>query len=472
MNEEKSSSNNSLGLISVLKSDDKMMGYIKLTKSTDGSSPFSAEQLKVALAQHKILYGINEKAVQLLSQRPIFNLKIKVAQGLKAIDGEDGSLHYLVKHDCDYCPDFSGNDNGKVDYKNLNFFQMVKKDQALCEITKEKAGIDGKNIFGETIIAKNGKEPVFSVGKNALLNDDQTKIMSTCDGIVKFRQNTLDINDLLHVFSNVDFSTGNIDFSGDVIVDGDVCTGFSVKSGGNIIIRGVVEDAQIEAAGHVLISKGLNGGSRRKITVGKDFNCHYIENAILDVNGNITADYIIDSKINCLGNIKLTGSKELINGGEIKLVGELSAKEIGTERERMTRIKILGIETVDTLAIEASKLNIQNIALHLKEQLDKANQLNREALSEDEMPMLKKLQKKTMALQINRLKNQLKSAMLETERLEKEIKIEYRGCVTSKRKLHQGVRISFGDKVFQFELESLERCKIYWDNGEIVQGRL
>jgi len=472
MNEENNSSNDSLSLINVLISNDKMMGYIKLTKTIDGLNHFSEEQLYEALAKNKIHYGINEEAIISLAQRPIFNLKIKVANGMKAIDGEDGSHHYLVKRDCEYAPSYCENDEGKVDYKNLNFFQIVKKNQILCKILKEKQGIDGKNIFGETIIARSGKESVFSVGKNTLLNEDQTKIISTCDGIVKFVENTLDINDLLHVSSNVDFSTGNIDFSGDVIIDGDVCTGFSVKSRGNIIIRGVVEDAQIEAARNVHISKGLNGGGRRKITVGKDFNCHYIENAILEVNGNITADYIIDSKITCLGNIKLVGSKELINGGEINLLGELSAKEIGTEREHITKVRLLGTETVDTLAIEAAKINIQNIALSLKALLDKANQLNQATLSEDELPMLEKLQIKTLALQITRFKNQLKSEILETEKLENEITIEYHGCVTVKRKLHRGVRISFGEKKFQFELESLDRCKIYWDNGKIVQGQL
>ncbi|MBK5245286.1 MAG: DUF342 domain-containing protein [Eubacteriaceae bacterium] len=472
MNKEQNSQNDGLSLIKVLTSDDGMLGYIMLTKNTEGSTAFSNEQLKEALIKNHINTGINEEVVLRLAQRPIFNLKIKVAQGQMAIAGEDGCLHYLVKRDSEYSPEYNENAEGLVDYKNLNYFQMVKKNQVLCEITKEKEGIDGINIFGEEICAKIGKEMVFSIGKNTLFSEDETKIISSCDGIVRFVQNKLDINDMLHIPSNVDFRTGNIEFSGDVIVDGDVCTGFSVKSDGNIIIRGVVEDAHIEAAGNLHISKGLMGGFRREITVGKDFNCHYIENAILNVKGDISADYIIDSKITCLGNIKLAGNKELINGGEISLAGQLSAKEIGTERERMTKIRIIGIETIDTIAVEKLKIKIQNGDLQLKVLIDKANQLNQSTLSEDEMPMLEKLQIKTLGKQITRLKEQLKSDVFEAKRLENELITEYCGCVIAKRKLHRGVRISFGDNIFQFELASLDRCKIYYDNGEIVQGVL
>ena len=472
MNKEKASPNESPSLIDVLLSEDGMQGYIKLTKNTEGSTSFSKEQLKEALTENKIIYGINEISVLKLAQRPIFNLKINVAVGQKAIDGEDGSIQYFVARDSEYHPEYSEDEQGKVDYKDLNYFQMVKKNQVLCEITKEKEGIDGKNIFGETIIANIGKEPVFSVGKNSILNEDKTEIISTCDGIVKFTGNTLDINDMLYVSSNVDFSTGNIHFAGDVIIDGDVCTGFSVKSDGNIIIKGVVEDAEIEAAGNIHISKGLNGGSKKEITAGKNLNCHYIENAILNVKGDITADYIIDSKITCLGNIKLAGSKALINGGEISLAGELSAKEIGTEKERITKINILGIEIVDTHSIEELKLEIQKDALQLKELFEKINQLNQSTLPEDELPMLERLQKKTINLQIPRLKNKIKSGMQEMKKLENETKIEYPGFVISKSKLYQGVRISFGDKVFQFDLDNLERCKIYWDHNRIVQAVL
>ena len=472
MNEKKNSKKDQLSLINVLTSEDGMLGYIKLTKSTEGSTAFSKEQLKEALIKSRIHFGINEEALLMLAQRPIFNLRIKVAQGQKAIDGEDGCLHYLVKRDSEYTPEYSENEEGKVDYKNLNYFQMVKKDQVLCEIIKEVNGINGRNIFGEEICAKIGKEIVFSIGKNSILNEDKTKIISTCDGIVRFAKNKLDINDMLHIPSNVDFSTGNIHFSGDVIIDGDVCTGFSVKSDGSIIIKGVVEDAEIQAAGNIHISKGLNGGSRKEITAGKNLNCNYIENALLNVKGDITADYIIDSKITCLGNIKLAGSKALINGGEISLAGELSAKEIGTEKERITKINILGIEIVDTHSIEELKLEIQKDALQLKELFEKINQLNQSTLPEDELPMLERLQKKTINLQIPRLKNKIKRGMQEIKKLENEPKTEYPGFVISKSKLYQGVRISFGDKVFQFDLDNLERCKIYWDHDRIVQAVL
>ena len=294
-------------LIEVSISDDKKQGFIKLEKNEEGCTTFTKEQFLSALKENLIVYGIIESAVEKLAQRPIFNIRIKVAVAEEPVDGENGTVKLFIKKDSEYKPEYGG--ENRVDYKNLNYFQMVEKGQVLCEIVKEKDGTDGTNILGEPIPAKKGKKPFVPVGKNTSLNEDETLLIADCDGIVKF-VNTININEMLHISKNIDFSTGNIDFSGDVTIDGDVSSGFSVKAGGNIIIKGVVEDAKIEAAGNVAIAKGIYGGSSGKVKVGKDLRCNYIENAVLSVEGDITVDYIIDGKITCKGNIFLSGTKE------------------------------------------------------------------------------------------------------------------------------------------------------------------
>lgn len=470
MEKEKNSPNDILNLIDVVISEDLMLGYIRLIKSSEDHRIFSKEQLMEALNQKKIVYGVNQEVIDELAESPVFNAKIKVAEGQKPTRGKDGSIHYFVKRDADYRPVFNEKDN--IDYKNLSSFQIVKKDQVLCEITKKKDGVDGKNIFGHRIPGGKGKELAISIGENSMLNEDGTKILSACDGVVRFTKDTVNIDNMLRVPSSVDFSTGNIDFSGDVTIGGDVCSGFSVKSNGNVIVRGVVEDAKITAAGNLFITNGINGDSRRSITVGKDLRCKYIENAILTVGGDISTDYIIDSKITCMGNIILSGSVELINGGEITLAGQLLAKEIGTERERITKINMLGIETVDTESIEGLKEKIQKNALQLKDLIGKSNQLIQLSGSEDSMTRLERLHRQSLNKKIICLRDNISQDMIEVEKLENEHIITYHGSVSAKKKLYRGVQISFGDKDFEFELENLERCKIHWKNGDIVRSLL
>ncbi|KNZ42641.1 FapA family protein [Acetobacterium bakii] len=480
MNEETNAINEIQGLVEVLISDDGMLGYIKLTKDPENPTPFSKEQLMEALREKKICDGINKEAVFNLAQRPIFNMKINVAKGQNPIAGENGRVDYLVKRDSEYHPEYE--EDGVVDYKNLNYFQMAVADQVLCVITKPTAGIPGKNILGELLVAEKGKDPVFSVGENTALNADETKIVATCDGMVRFANNTVSIKKILHIHKNVDIFTGNLDFSGDITIDGDVGMGFSVKSGGTITIKGVLEDAHIEAAGNLFISNGINGSGRRIIKVGKDLRCKYIEDAVLDVKGNITADYIIDSKITCMGDITLAGSKELINGGEIHLAGNLFAKEIGSERERPTKIKILGTNSVDTPAIEALEKEIEDLSVKLEVMFEKEDQLNKWALSQDKAAVINKHQDRAvkekigvLTREINKeimcLKNEINKNKAEIKRIEGQFITTYDGLVSFKRKLYRGVTISFGDNIFQFDLDNLEHSKIYWDD-EIVLGLL
>lgn len=467
-------------LIEVIVSDDKKQAFIKLTKQEEGNTVFTREELITALQAEQIKHGIIETAIEKLAQRPIFNIRIKVAEATEPIDGNDGVVNLLVKKDADYKPEY--NEDAIIDYKNLDYFQMVKKGQVLCEITKETLGIEGTDIYGQPIPAFKGKKPLVPAGKNTSLNGDESKLIADCDGIIKF-VNSINIDEMMHVRKNIDFSTGNINFPGDVTIDGDVSSGFSVKAGGDLIIKGVVEDAKIEAAGNVLIAKGIYGGSSGNVMVGKDLRCNYIENAILHVEGDITVDYIIDGKITCNGNITLSGTKELIVGGEIQLKGELVARDIGNDREYPTVIRILGNKTIDQAEIDRLKIKEGETRLQLEETNEKEVQITGLLLAQEKKDMLSRNHNSPAMEQIGMLKKQIDRQVLllkkEIEEIEKAIayvekkaSISYYGSVSAKRKLYRGTRIYFGEMPFSFEYDCLEHCKIYWANDDIVNGML
>ncbi len=454
-------------LIEVTASDDGMTGFIKLTKQGENPPPVSKEQLMNALHENRIVYGIKETSVEKLAARPIYNIKIEVAKGLASVLGQDGSITFYVKRDAEYRPEI--NMEGTIDYKNLDYFQIVKKDQVLAEITKETEGTEGMNIFGGVVPTRNGKVPNTPVGKNTHLIQDDTLLVADCDGVIRFSRDTIDVADMLKINGNVDNLTGNINFTGDVSIEGDVSDGFSVKSGGNIIVKGVVEDAAIEAVGNVHISKGINGGGTNSIYVGGSLKCKYIEHASIHVEGDISADYIIDSNVTCMGNIELAGGKELVVGGDVKVLGELRAKDIGSESERTTKIEVIGIKNVDTEAIEKhvkerDELN-ERIQL-LAENAQKLNQSRMNASDEvmDQIAMAKK--------QILVIRDRVDQLNFLIQQVEKNWTMEFHGAIICKRKLYQGVKINFGEEKFNFTLDNIEHCKIFFADGKIIQGTL
>lgn len=458
---------NSATLIEVTASDDGMTGFIKLIKQGENPEPVTKEQLMAALKENRVTYGIKESTVEKLAARPIYNIKIEVAKGLPPAFGQDGTTTYYVKRDSEYRPEI--NLEGTVDYKNLDYFQLVKKDQILAEITKETEGVEGINIYGAPLPTKNGRPVPSPAGKNTHLAQDDTLLISDCDGVIRFLRDSIDVNDILKINGSVDQLTGNINFTGDVNIEGDVSNGFSVKSGGNIIVKGVVEDAAIEAVGNVHISNGINGGGTNSIYVGGNLKCKYIEHANIHVEGNINADYIIDSNVTCMGNIELAGSRELVVGGQVSVLGELRARDIGSESGRNTKIEVLGIKIMDTEGLEKLTKERDELSArvqHLAESAQKLSQSRMNA-SDDVMEQMAIAKKQILVI-----RDKVDQLNYQIQQMEKNWSMEFPGCIICKRKIYQGVKISFGDEKFHFELDNIEHCKIFWADGTIIQGTL
>ena len=415
--------------IEISVSDDGFIGYLRLVKQGEPVAPVTAEQLMEALHQNRIRFGIKEDTVEKLAGRPIYNIKIEVARGIPPVTGEDGTNEFLVKKDLEYKPEI--NEDGVIDFKSLEYFQMAKKNQPLCYITKEKPGTPGTNVFGGEVPAKPGKSPLYPVGDN----------------------------------------TWNVQFPGDVSVSGDVYSGYSLRSGGSVTIRGVIEDTLVEVAGDLTVSKGINGTLKNEILVHGDLKCSYIENAIVVVNGSIYADYIIDSKVLCQGNIELRGSREMILGGDIKARGDITAKDLGSDKERPTRLEILGEKImnqplIDKLTSERDHYNQR--VMDLSEKIPVLQDAMNRGVNTDQVMEQLMLAKR----QLVKLREGLTYIGRQLEEAESKWHMEYAGSVFCKRKLWQGVSIYFGDHRFRFNLDNLEHCRIYFDEGDIHQATL
>ncbi|MEL7656559.1 MAG: FapA family protein, partial [Bacillota bacterium] len=217
------------------------------------------------------------------------------------------------------------------------------------------------------------------------------------------------------------------------------------------------------------ISKGINGGGKHSIYVGGNLKCKYIEHANIHVEGNISADYIIDSNVTCMGNIELAGTKEIVVGGEVKVLGELKAKDIGSESERTTKIEVIGIKIMDTESIEKLTKDRDELSAKLQMLVDNAGKLSQARMSaNDEIMEQMSLIKKQILI----IREKVEEMTHQIQQLEKNWTMEYKGSIACKRKLYQGVKINFGEQKFHFEFDNLDHCRIFWSGNEIIQGTL
>jgi len=467
-NEETSTFNRN---IDIQISADNLTAYIKLEKPNEenGELPAAKEEILSALARHGVVYGIRDAVIDKLSETPVYAFRMEVAKGQAPVAGIDGHIVTHVVKDKDYKPEYS--EEGIIDYKNVDYFQLAKKGQILCDIIAPGSGTDGVDVFGMAITARKGREPAVPQGENTSLTEDNAHLVADIDGLVRYLGSRIDISEMLQIRSDANNLTGNVNFSGDVTVFGDVRDGISVKAGGNVIVKGVIEDASVEAGGSLHVMNGIISDGKSRIASGKGLTCKYIENAVVDVTGDIHADYIIDSDVKCTGDIILNGAKELLLGGSVTLSGELRVRDIGNPNEKATRIDFVGRLAIDEQRIMGLQKELDATAANVNSLLDRATWLAKK-IESGAFELGTREQLVSLKQEITYLSEKADDLSSEIDMLKKREFTIYPGFITCKRKIYQGVRIYFGEQRYQFNLDNIEHCRIHWVEGNIVQSTL
>jgi len=108
--------------------------------------------------------------------------------------------------------------------------------------------------------------------------------------------------DEVYKIKNVTVATGNINFTGSVIIDGDVTEGMKVIASGDVTIGGFVESAIIEAGGDVTISGGIIG---RKHDIEKTQITDVTMSVSVNAKGSIYAKYCQYAQIKCGQDVRI-----------------------------------------------------------------------------------------------------------------------------------------------------------------------
>lgn len=305
------------------------------------------------LAGKGITYGICEDAIRDFCDGKNYSLEIPCAKALAPVDEDDAEMQYLFKTDCSGVP--VEREDGTVDFRDLGLVQNVKKGDVLCQVIPPAQGRDGMDVFGKPIPYQKGRTPAFPSGSNTLVSKDGLELAAAIDGCIEYKNNTLNVNAVFIVHGNVDSSSGNIIFLGNVIVQGDVMEGFTVKAGGDITVRGMVEGAVLEADGNISITNGVNGMHGGKLTAGGNIRAKYFQNAELCCEGDVFADVIMNSNVKAGHSVVLHGSKARIMGGRCCAGRRICANDIGTENYVRTDVCLDSRELNSLLAGNAAK---------------------------------------------------------------------------------------------------------------------
>jgi len=388
-----------------------------------------------------------------------------VAEAIHPVKGSNGKVEYCFDLERETKPTIL--EDGRVDYRELNLIQSVVKDQKLCYLTPPIMGVPGRTVSGASIPALDGKPAALPKGRNVVISEDKQTLVAAIDGMVSYIDGKVNVFSSYEVSGDVDNSTGNINFIGNVCVRGDVLSGFSIEAGGNVEVWGVVEGATIKAEGDIVLRRGMQGLGRGILKSGGDIIARYIEHSAVEAKCNIKAEAIMHSNVRCGMKLELTGRKGLLVGGTCKVGKEVSAKVIGSHMATVTDVEV-GVDPMLRDRYKAIKEEICAIdidlrkadqAITLLKKLETAGQLGPEKLE----ILAKSIRTKTF------FSNRIIELREEASQLEEKMQQDAYGKIRVFNYVYPGTKIAIGS-CLMFVKETLQYCTLYRDGADVRVG--
>ena len=312
----------------VFVSADKTMAYLTIIPPSNGGADLMAADILQALLNAGVVFGIQREKVTQLESMSVYSNRELVATASQPVAGSDGYITFHFEKAQAVPKELQG---GRVDFKQLDIIKEARKGDVLCTKTPPEEGAPGTNVLGQPIPAKPGKDIFLPAGKNTVISDDGLSLLAGIDGQVDLVNQRVQVNNLFTVDKDVDYSTGNIIFIGNVLVMGNVTPGFEVKAEGNITINGCVDGGVVEAKDNVTIAQGFIGSNSGLIKADGDVKCKFIQNGKVNAKGSVHTGSIINSTVRSGNAVIMSGTKAPIIGSHITARVSIECSDVGKD---------------------------------------------------------------------------------------------------------------------------------------------
>ncbi|MFW5960364.1 MAG: DUF342 domain-containing protein, partial [Chitinivibrionales bacterium] len=312
---------------------DKMEAFV----SVQGTGEVSNDDIARALLSNDVEFGYIEDNIKYIAAHNIKDKKVKVAEGRPVKQGRDGSAEIMIDISKVGKPRLL--QNGRVDFKDINSIINVNKGDPLMRIHPAVYGKNGYNVLGEAIYPEKVEEASVEIGPGAVFSpDNENLVVAGLRGAVFLGQNnSVEVRSVKTVKGNVDYSTGNIKFNGELIINGRVLSGFTLDAEGDVVVKEGVENASVRSAQNIRIYKGAVGKKGDVIEAGGDISVKYTEGISMKAGSSIVID---KSAVHATLVAEYEISAEEIVGGMVTAGRVIRADTIGTEKEVKTLLDL------------------------------------------------------------------------------------------------------------------------------------
>lgn len=353
-------------------------------------------RLSILLSQVGIVHGIQLEALepQLDGDRVSKTfIGIEVAKGTPIQLGKPGGIDLYKR------PYNSSNP------EDLESFDEVAQEEEIATVNPPIKGTSGTNILGEEQPCPASRSVDFRLNPNIkkLTTGDRISLVALTGGHLSKYNDEIAINRELIVSGDVTVHRGSLIYGYDTIINGNICEKVSMSIGGNMRVKGLVSQAQIQVAGELEIDKGIFGKGDCKISVQGNIHCIYMNETHLDCESFIHIEKEILNS-HTWTQSSLISPNATIVGGTHFAQDKFEINAIGSE---------LGLKTLIVLGIDKREYQIENKLLpeieNLRERLVRskdllkgATHLNRESLQNSVEELTNEIESREAEIEYNR----------------------------------------------------------------------
>ncbi|MCT8139845.1 DUF342 domain-containing protein [Anaerobacillus sp. CMMVII] len=444
----------------------KMQATLIQKVRAENETIYTMEDMKILFNQYGIIYGIKEIIVQKVLTGEIA-LPVIIAEGQEPVNGVDATLKVIY-------PSLSTSnqidDIKNVDLKQVINIPSVTHGQLIGQKITATKGSSGKNVFGEEVLAKSGKDFSLRPGKNTRVDDNGLMLYAMIDGQMSVEGKIIHIFPVFEVNGDLDLKTGNISFVGTVNIRGNVPAGFEIHSKGDIRIHGTVEGAVLISGGSIYVSTGIVGQGKGLIKAKGNLHTTFINQGIIEVEGDVNCTQsILHSTVQADGTVYCHKGIGNIVGGSISAGKSIIAREVGNSHNTRTFLYLGANQNLmDKEHAFSEKLK------RAEDDLTKLNTLLQK-LNEKEKISPLTTNEKIIKLKVrNSLEVTIDALMEAKEKMEElqEVIGQFgKSTVIVEKQIYPNVDVHFG-KYQQKIIAPHQRVKIHLEHSEIVISKM
>lgn len=442
--------------------EDWMKAVARFYPHSETGVRLTVQEFLSELGNRQIQFGICESQISEAFEKEMYCTDIIVAKGSLPRQGTDAVIEYYFSTDLKAKP--TEKEDGSVDFYQLNSINHCQAGDVLAKLIPADPGDYGTSIHGLRIKPRDVKKAMLRYGNNIDISEDKLVLTSKVDGHVTLVDERVFVSNHLEL-QNVDISTGNIEFDGNVTVNGNVQSNFCVKAKGNIVVNGLVEAAYLEAGGDIIIARGMAGMSKGELKAGGNIVAKYLENTNATAAGYINTEAILHSTVMAGLDVKVSGKRGYITGGRVCATNQIEAKTLGSYMGTSTILEV-GADPVIKVKYQKAQKDVAELNKVVKglDPIIASYLVKRKqgiSMSQEQLVYLSNIIK----LREQKVP-ELKHATSELEALQQVIEQQSYAQIVVTGEVFPGVKIVIGDVSMAIQ-DNMKYCKFIKLHGEV-----